>query len=68
MVRIIKQGTIPENQPIQTDCNHCSTVFEFLPFEAQYNHDQRDGDYYSIACPTCKRTCTHSKPGYFGPG
>lgn len=67
MVTIIRQGIIPENQPIQATCGHCRTVFSFLPIEAKYNADQRDGDFYSIPCPLCKRTCNVSKPGYHGP-
>lgn len=57
MVKIIKQGKVPETTPIRCSCNHCRTVFEFLPVEAKYVSDQRDGDAYKIACPVCKRDC-----------
>lgn len=67
-MRIIRQGTIPEHRQIETTCNNCDTVFEFQPIEAKYNNDQRDGDFYSIACPTCKHTCNVTKYEYRGPG
>ena len=68
-MKIIKQGTNPESQPIRGTCNHCHTVIEFHPMEAKYTSDQRDGDFYSIECPTCNRTITAAAVrGYNGPG
>ena len=57
-MKIIERGTDPKTVPIRATCNHCRTVFEFHPIEAKYNSDQRDGDFYSIDCPVCKRTVT----------
>lgn len=69
MVRIIKEGREPDTKPVVATCSRCSTVFEFFPPEAQYVSDQRDGDFYSIDCPVCKREVTKAaKSGYFGPG
>lgn len=67
-MRIIQQGTNPASRPLTGSCNHCDTVIEFLPFEAKFHSDQRDGDFYSIECPTCRRQITASAPRYNGPG
>jgi ribosomal protein S27E len=67
-MKIIKQGIAPESVPLHGRCNHCRTEIEFLPMEAKYNSDQRDGDFYSIECPTCRRTITAAVRGYNGPG
>lgn len=57
-MRIIEQGRLPESQTYEVTCRHCRTRFEFARGEAKHNHDQRDGDYLSIACPLCKYECT----------
>jgi hypothetical protein len=57
MVKIIEKGVLPEKQPLRCRCNHCKTLFEFTPLEAQYVNDQRDGDAYKIDCPVCQREC-----------
>lgn len=57
-MKVIKQGTDPSTQPIHATCSNCKTEVEFLPHEARYSSDQRDGDFYSVDCPTCNRTIT----------
>lgn len=57
-VEIIRPGIIPEEQPYQATCRHCFCEFRFNMGDAKYNHDQRDGDYLSIGCPTCARQVT----------
>jgi hypothetical protein len=59
-MKIIREGRIPEDFVVRINCLHCHTVFEFSLKEANYQHDQRDGDFYSIACPLCKTDCTMS--------
>lgn len=54
-MKIIKQGKLPEDKTYSGECNHCECEFEFQAKEAKYTTDQRDGDFYSIACPTCRR-------------
>lgn len=57
MVKIIEKGEVPELQPLRCRCTHCRTLFEFMPLEAKFVSDQRDGDAYRINCPTCTREC-----------
>lgn len=56
-MRIIEKGEVPGTKPIECRCQKCKTLFEFLPFEAQFVSDQRDGDAYKIACPVCRTDC-----------
>jgi len=57
-MKIIKRGSDPRTEPIQATCRNCQTIFEFHLMEAKYSSDQRDGDFYSIACPVCNQTVT----------
>lgn len=52
-MKIISRGVNPVTKPVQATCRNCNTVIEFSPFEAKYVNDQRDGDFYEIACPEC---------------
>jgi hypothetical protein len=68
-MKIIRQGADPKQTPLRGECTRCRTVIEFHPTEAKFVPDQRDGDFYQIACPTCSATITTSAPsGYDGPG
>lgn len=60
---ILKRGTDPAEQPIKTTCNNCKTEFTFLPSDAKYMSDQREGDYYAVVCPCCPTTVTKSVRG-----
>ena len=62
-MKIIRKGTDPAAQPIRATCSNCKTEVEFLPHEARYSSDQRDGDSYSADCPTCKRIITKNVRG-----
>lgn len=68
MVIVVTQGIVPENQPIRATCGHCKTVIEFLPEEATYTSDHRDGDFYTIPCPVCEKIITKNVVSYNGPG
>lgn len=57
-MRIIKQGVPPETKEIEATCRNCDTVFAFLQIEAKRVNDQRDGDFWSIACPVCAKQVT----------
>ena len=58
-MRIIKHGKDPLSaKPHRVKCRNCKTVFEFTASEAVVRPDWRDGDYYEIACPVCKRAVT----------
>lgn len=68
-MKIIKQGQDPQATPLRATCTRCHTQIEFHPIEAKYIADQRDGDFYQIACPVCPATITaNASRGYNGPG
>lgn len=49
-MKIIQKGKVPSTT-LHCTCGHCGTVFECDQSEAQYQSDQRDGDYWRIKCP-----------------
>lgn len=53
-MKIIKQGIDPKTLVYKGSCNNCSTEVEFDRSEGKVTYDQRDGDYISVECPTCK--------------
>jgi hypothetical protein len=57
-MKIIEQGTRPEQIPYTARCRNCNTKFEFLKVEAKERADFRDGDYLEAECPTCGDPCT----------
>lgn len=52
-MKIITLGTIPEERPIHCECKHCHTVVEITLNEVNVVHDQREGSYFTWACPVC---------------
>lgn len=62
-MRIIKQGKNPQDRPFRSTCRYCRTEFEWLPSEATLVWDQRDGNFYSLDCPTCGKQVTKSQSG-----
>lgn len=68
-MKIITKGSDPSTVPMRATCSNCKTEIEFLPHEAKYTSEQRDGDFYQIACPVCSHTITKAaRSGYNGPG
>jgi uncharacterized protein with PIN domain len=59
-ITIIKRGTDPREQPINTTCSRCKTEFSFHEADAKRVTDQRDGDYFDLPCPVCGKSCTVS--------
>lgn len=57
-MKIIKQGSLPEERDYQIGCRNCGTVFEFARKEAELVIDQREGNYLKVHCPHCKNSCT----------
>jgi hypothetical protein len=49
-VKIIVPGILPAGK-----CRNCSCQFTFNPSDARLVLDQRDGNYYTIDCPTCRQ-------------
>lgn len=52
-VEIITPGILPEDRKYTATCSRCACKFKFLRGDAELVHDQRDGDYLRIGCPTC---------------
>lgn len=59
-VTITKPGKRPEAITYDAKCLHCKCEFTFNPPDAKYENDQRDGDFYRIAYPTCGRDAFRS--------
>ncbi|WP_372356969.1 hypothetical protein ACCP99_08260 [Xanthomonas sp. NCPPB 3443] len=58
-MRIIKQGRHPSvGDTHESTCRTCGTVFEWNTNEAIRQPDQREGDYFKIACPLCGASAT----------
>ncbi len=66
-MKIISKGVDPATVPIMASCNKCKTTVEFMPAEAQYTSDQRDGDFYTVDCPVCKSKITANVHGLARP-
>lgn len=53
-MRIIKEGRDPKLGHMHISvCGHCKTEFKWNTNEAIRVPDQRDGDFYKMACPLC---------------
>jgi hypothetical protein len=57
-MKVLKLGIKPAERVFQATCRDCQCEFEFQRKEANMTTDQRDGDFLSIACPTCGYTVT----------
>ncbi len=53
-MKIIKQGIPPEKRECIWKCYKCKTEVEYLVEESKVFSDFRDGDSYTVLCPTCK--------------
>ena len=53
MVRIIKEGQLPEKKLYQKACQHCKTQYEFERGEARYESSPKNESYLIINCPFC---------------
>lgn len=54
-MKILKSGKNCKPKLLKGSCS-CGCVFEFNPkIEGVFNSDQREGDWYEIKCPECKR-------------
>lgn len=57
-IKIIRQGKNPKDIEHEGECRNCHTVFTFTRADAETVYDQRDGDFFRIACPFCKQDVT----------
>jgi ribosomal protein S27E len=55
-MKIIKSGIPPHTRTSpNVTCDHCGCIFQFEAWEGERHDDQRDGSYYKIGCPECRR-------------
>jgi ribosomal protein S27E len=54
-VRIIKQGQV---KLYRLTCEDCMCEFECFESEMKRISDQREGNYLTITCPSCKTQVT----------
>lgn len=61
-MRIIDKGEIP-NIEVELECPRCDTKFACVESDCRDSevYDQRDGAYYIVNCPLCKREMTIAK-------
>lgn len=57
-MKIIRRGQIPAKRTHRVTCMWCDTLFEFQEIEAEKVYDQRDGSYFKIQCPVCRKEIT----------
>ncbi len=60
-IKIVRQGKDPRLDTMAGTCSNCKTGVECLRHECNSTSDQRDGDWYSVVCPVCKRDITMTK-------
>jgi hypothetical protein len=63
-MKTIKPGKVIDEIGMRVTCRNCNGVFEIeKKGEAKYTSDQRDGSFYSVACPTsrCGATITFTE-------
>lgn len=54
-IKLIKKGKPKANKPVVTLCTHCYAKFSFEKGDARLVCNQRDGDYYYVLCPDCRK-------------
>ena len=53
-MKILKHGTLPEQQMFRGTCHNCKTEFECQRHEGKYfAGDQRNGSFLEVPCPVC---------------
>lgn len=72
-MEIIKRGKRAASRNVALSCDDCGTRFRCAIGEMRLMPDFRDGDYYEVACPECRKSVTYSADlvrdgGYHGPG
>lgn len=58
-MKIITEGTRPDNKVFTYTCKECDTVFEFQRKEAKYSPtlNSLEQEHLEIECPICKKPC-----------
>ncbi len=52
-MKVIKEGTKPEETPRKATCRHCKSKLEFTRQDGRIVYDQRDGNALVVKCPVC---------------
>jgi len=52
-IKVITVGRKPEDRQVQGTCTNCKTVCEWIASDGKHESCQRDGEWNTIACPTC---------------
>lgn len=55
VIRVIKPGIVPAEIKYTVTCSRCTCRFEFTGADGKISSDQREGDFITIACPTCTK-------------
>lgn len=58
-MKILKLGTLPEDEIFRGTCHYCKTEFECKRSEGTYEYDQRDRNgFLRVQCPNplCKKS------------
>lgn len=58
-MEILERGKLPSEKVYVCTCNSCESKVRFTEGEANYQPDQRDGDYVWVKCPVCSSIITH---------
>lgn len=54
IVKVIEPGKLPQDKVYRVRCRNCQALLEFAQWEGKMTHDQRDGSFLTIKCPTCE--------------
>ena len=54
-MKILKRGSLPEDEEHTAKCSHCGTEIQFYRKEASIESTCRNETYLKIACPVCHR-------------
>lgn len=57
-IEILEKGTPPAARTYTARCRKCTSLLRFAQSDAEYQHDQRDGDFLAIECPVCRAALT----------
>lgn len=52
-MKVIKQGTLPEEKIHRQSCSYCKSELEFKQAECEHSPDPRDRNLWFVKCPVC---------------
>lgn len=54
-VKVTTPGILPKDIKYTATCTECMCRFEFTGDDGKTSHDQREGSFITIGCPTCNK-------------